>query len=188
MREGTLPEEKFKYYIAQDYLYLKEFSKVLSLLSAKADDSSIASVFSEHVQHVRTNEERLHEYYFSIWGKIHVEPSPTNLLYTSFLLSTVYSRPFHEGVSAVLPCYWIYMKVGESLGGSSSPLYDRWIKNYSGKDYETGVNQVLEIVKKLEVNENEEESMMRRFRTASILEYMFWDSAYKIEKFPFRLE
>ncbi|WP_240900222.1 hypothetical protein [Sulfuracidifex metallicus] len=36
MKEGNLPKEKFRYYIEQDYQYLKEFSRVLSLLSAKA--------------------------------------------------------------------------------------------------------------------------------------------------------
>ncbi|BBG23781.1 thiaminase II [Sulfuracidifex tepidarius] len=188
MRDGTLPEEKFRYYIIQDYQYLKEFSKVLSILAAKADEDSYSSVFAEHVNHVKRNEEKLHEYYFSEWGKISAEPSPTNVMYTSYLSTIAYSRPFHEGVAVVLPCYWIYLRVSEHLTSSSNPLYDRWIKNYSGKDYEAGVKQVLQIVSNLKTSEDEERRMMKHFRTGSIFEFMFWDSAYKMEKFMFKLD
>jgi len=108
-------------------------------------------------------------------------------MYTSFLSSITYSRPFYEGIAAVLPCYWIYLRVGENLTSSLNPLYDRWIRNYSGKDYETGVQEVLQLVRNIEVNEEQEKSMMRLFRMGSIFEYMFWDSAYKMERFPFAL-
>ncbi len=37
---GTLPQETFKHYIVQDLLYLREYSKVLALLAAKADMAS----------------------------------------------------------------------------------------------------------------------------------------------------
>ncbi|MCY0850927.1 thiaminase II [Sulfuracidifex metallicus] len=187
MKEGNLPEEKFRYYIEQDYQYLKEFSRVLSLLSAKTCNERASSILAEHVNHVRRNEEKLHNYYFSLWGKLQVEPSPTNVMYTSFLSSIAYSRPFYEGIAAVLPCYWIYLRVGENLTSSPNPIYDRWIRNYSGKDYETGVQEVLQLVRNIEVNEEQEKSMMRLFRMGSIFEYMFWDSAYKMERFPFAL-
>ncbi len=188
MRDGTLPEEKFRYYIIQDYQYLKVFSKVLSILSAKADEERHSSIFADHVNHVKRNEEKLHEYYFSMWGKALAEPSPTNVMYTSYLSTVAYSRPFHEGVAAVLPCYWIYLRVGEQLTSSSNPLYDKWIKNYSGKDYEAGVKEVLQIVSDLKTNEDEERNMIRQFRIGSVFEYMFWDSAYKMEKFAFRTD
>ncbi|MFP3164641.1 MAG: thiaminase II, partial [Acidianus sp.] len=43
---GTLDEEKFKYYILQDYLYLREFSKALAIISAKAEKQDEAMLFS----------------------------------------------------------------------------------------------------------------------------------------------
>ncbi|TRM96287.1 thiaminase II, partial [Sulfolobus sp. B1] len=30
--------------------------------------------------------------------------------------------------------------------------------------------------------------LKKHFRTASVYEYMFWDSAYRLEKFPFNVE
>lgn len=66
MKEGNLPKEKFRYYIEQDYQYLKEFSRVLSLLSAKAYNERASSILADYVNHIRRNEEKLHNYYFSL--------------------------------------------------------------------------------------------------------------------------
>jgi len=186
---GTLEEEKFRYYVLQDFLYLREFAKVLTALSAKAENKEEAQIFINHVTQALGIETSLHEYFISLWNVNvdKVNPSPTNLLYTSYLLSTVYSRPFYEGVAAVLPCYWIYMEVGKELTkkGSPNPLYKKWIDTYGGEEYEKGVKDVLNIVNSFKLTEEQKEAVKKHFRTASILEYMFWDSAYRLEKFPF---
>ena len=192
LTDGSLPLEKFKYYIIQDYHYLKEFAKALALLSAKAEKSEERELFATHVTHALDVERVLHQGFTKEWGinPEEYEVSPTNLLYTSYLISVVYSRPFYEGVAAVLPCYWIYMEVGKELKrmGSANKFYQKWIDTYGGEEYEKGVRAVIQIIDGFEVTKEQEENMMRHFRTASIFEYMFWDSAYKIERFPFSLK
>jgi len=191
LTDGSLEEEKFRYYILQDFLYLREFSKALAVLSAKADSREESLVFADHMSHALGVEMSLHGYFISLWkvDTNSVTPSPTNLLYTSYLLSTVYSRPFYEGVAAVLPCYWVYMEVGKELikKGSHNPLYKKWIDTYGGEEYEKGVRAVINIVNSFKLTEEQKEAVKRHFRTASIFEYMFWDSAYRLEKFPFAL-
>lgn len=188
---GTLEEEKFRYYIIQDHLYLREFGRALAMLSAKAEKEEESLIFSSHLASIMRVENELHEYFIRTWNMdiSLVEPSPTNLLYTSYLLYTVYSRPYYEGVAAVLPCYWIYMEVGKELlkKGSPNPLYDKWIRTYGGEEYEKGVRKVIEIVDSFKLTEEQERIAIERFRTAAIFEYMFWDSAYKLERFPFKL-
>ncbi len=190
--DGTLDEEKFKYYILQDYLYLREFSKALAIISAKAEKQEEALLFSSHLQSIMRVENELHNFFMNTWKiseeeKAKLIPSPTTLLYTSFLLSTVLYKSYFEAVSSVLPCYWIYMEVGKELvkKGSPNSLYAKWINTYGGEEYEKGVRAVLEIVNSFKLTEEEEVSAIRTFRIASIMEYMFWDSAYKLEKFPF---
>ncbi|BFI74388.1 thiaminase II [Sulfurisphaera ohwakuensis] len=191
LTDGTLEEEKFKYYILQDFLYLREFSRALAILSAKAEKQDDSVLFATHVSDVLRVERSLHEYFISLWNVdvSRVKPSPTNLLYTSYLLSVVYSRPFYEGVSAVLPCYWIYMEVGKELlkKGSPNPLYKRWIETYGGEEYEKGVRAVINLVNSFNLTKEEEEkeAVKRHFRITSMFEYMFWDMAYRLEKFPF---
>ncbi|EZQ01519.1 MULTISPECIES: thiaminase II [Acidianus] len=191
LTDGTLEEEKFRYYILQDFLYLREFGKALALLSAKADTQEASLLLATHVTHAIEVEKSLHQYFISLWkvNPSSVNPSPTNLLYTSYISSIAYSRPFYEGLASVLPCYWIYMEVGKELlkRGSPNPLYKRWIETYGGEEYEKGVRAVLEIVNSFKLTEEQKSAVKRHFRITSMFEYMFWDSAYKLEKFPFVL-
>lgn len=190
--EGILSRDKFKYYIIQDYLYLREFSKALALLAAKAEDEEQTLLFTTHIQDAIKVEKALHKFYIKEFNLDieDYEMSPTNLAYTSYLLAVAYSRPFNEVISAVLPCYWIYMKVGKELlkQGSKDKYYQKWIETYGGEEYEKGVRAVLDIVNSLKVSEEEFNKMKIHFRTASIYEYMFWDSAYRLERFPFPTE
>lgn len=192
LTDGSLEEEKFKYYIIQDHLYLREFGRALAILSSKAEREEESLLFASHLSDIMRVEKELHNYFLKTWNidASSAEPSPTNLLYTSYLISTVYSRPYYEGVAAVLPCYWIYMEVGKELlkKGSPNPLYDRWIRTYGGEEYEKGVRKVIEIANSFKLTEEQERIAMERFRTAAIFEYMFWDSAYKLERFPFKLK
>ena len=57
-----------------------------------------------------------------------------------------YGGSFAEAVAAVLPCYWIYARVGEELLARSSPdpLYARWIAMYGGEEFQAVVDAVLD--------------------------------------------
>ena len=39
IKNGTLPVETFRYYLAQDYLYLEGFGRTVAMAMAKAPDS-----------------------------------------------------------------------------------------------------------------------------------------------------
>ena len=39
IKDGTLPLEKFQYYLTQDYLYLEGFARTVALALAKAPNS-----------------------------------------------------------------------------------------------------------------------------------------------------
>ncbi|WP_338604191.1 thiaminase II [Sulfolobus tengchongensis] len=190
--EGTLSRDKFKYYIVQDYLYLREFSKALAILSAKAENEDHALLFASHIQDAINVEKMLHKFYIKEFNLNleNYEMSPTNLAYTSYLIAVAYSRPFSEVISAVLPCYWIYMEVGKELlkKGSKDRYYQKWIETYGGEEYEKGVRAVINIVNSLKLSEDDLEKMKMHFRTASVYEYLFWDSAYRLERFPFPIE
>ena len=114
--------------------------------------------------------------------------APTNLAYTSYLLSTAYSSPFHEVIGALLPCYWIYWEVGKALisRGSPNPLYQRWIDTYGGEEYARIVKAVLNITNKIarDLKEDQKEAMKKHFMTTSRYEWMFWDMGLRCEGWP----
>ena len=78
----------------------------------------------------------------------HAEPAPANLAYTSYLLATVSTGSYAEGVGAVLPCYWIYAEVGKELlrRGSPDPRYQQWIDMYGSEEFGDVVQQVIDVI------------------------------------------
>lgn len=195
LSSGALEEAKFRHYIVQDYIYLGEYRRVLSLVAAKAELEEHALLFLSVAAGIRAAEEALHERLLAGWGLRPEDvrgvgaPSPTNLLYTSYLFQAAVFGSFAEAVAAVLPCPWVYMEVGRRLAvrGSPNPLYRGWIEKYGGSEYEAKVRGLIDLLDSLAPSEAEEERMAKHFRLATIFEYMFWDSSYRLEGFPFPL-
>ena len=50
--DGSLDEEKFRYYMVQDYLYLIEYARVFALGVAKAKDLSSMRLFAAYVKQI----------------------------------------------------------------------------------------------------------------------------------------
>lgn len=192
LTSGKLQTNRFKEYVIQDSLYLYDFSRSLQLLSNTAPRRAWKKKFADDSRIALEVEKSLHESFFRYWklDKVGLErrrKNPSNTAYTSYILATTSTRPFHEGVASVLPCYWIYLEVGRHLERRSSPnrLYQKWIDTYSSEQYETGVNEALEIMNSLKLTEAEEEACMERFRTAAIYEFMFWNAVYTFEKWKY---
>ncbi|GBD11853.1 Aminopyrimidine aminohydrolase [bacterium HR23] len=149
--------------------------------------------FAQDARDALQVERALHESFFAHWGltpqQVYATPlAPTNLLYTSYLLRVAYERPFHEGVGAFLPCYWIYLEVGKALErrGSPNPLYRRWIDTYSSAGYEKVVRESIAVADALAeaLTDAQREAMRQHFITTSRLEWMFWDMGWRKEGWP----
>ncbi|MCS7098394.1 MAG: thiaminase II [Candidatus Methanomethyliaceae archaeon] len=191
--DGSLEEEKFKFYVIQDSHYLREYARALNIAAAKAPKEDWMIKFSEHAKIAIVVERALHESFFKDWNMSedyvkNTPMSPTNLAYTTYLIATAYAGAFHELIGAILPCYWIYWEVGKELErrGSKKELYQRWINTYSSKEFAEVCKAVIEITDEVAKNLNDiqKKEMKKHFITTSKYEYMFWDSAYKLEQWP----
>src|SRR5581483_9687673 len=67
LSSGQLAKEKFQYYVVQDSLYLKDFSRCLAIASSKAPATPIAEMFLEHSRTALVVERALHESFFAEW-------------------------------------------------------------------------------------------------------------------------
>lgn len=188
LTSGDLDRAAFRYYIAQDSHYLGEYARALNVLAAKAPTPADTALFGEHATNAGAVERALHAGFLDELGGIDQPPSPTTTAYTNFLLAAVHNGSFAEGLAAVLPCYWIYARVGEALAGTSSPdpLYARWIATYGGDEFQKIVLDVLETTERhaATLAPAERDSMLDKFRTATRYEWMFWDSAYHEHRWP----
>jgi len=186
MKLGTLPVEKFKFYIYQDSLYLADFARALAMTGTKANSSEELLDFLLFAQNAIIVERVLHERYFEEYAiGFNSGKAPGCFAYTNYLLAATAYESFEVAVAALLPCFWIYKKVGDYIyAHQASPNpYQNWIDAYAGEDFAISVNKALDICNALAERASDEtrEKMTAAYITASRLEYVFWDSAYKLE-------
>lgn len=193
LTSGELNEDAFRFYVIQDALYLKDFGRGLALLGARSDDDEDLMMFSEHAKTAIIVERALHKGFIDAWGLTwtdieNTEPSINCLLYTSYLLRVVYSRPYYEALGAFLSCYWIYWEVGKALLNQGSPnkLYQRWIDTYAGEEFAQTVRDMLATVERTckSLNSSQKEVVAKHFGMTAKFEYLFWDMGYSCQQWP----
>jgi thiaminase/transcriptional activator TenA len=193
LADGSLPAESFAYYLAQDAHYLRDYARALAIVGAKAPSHAEAAMFGRHAAETAEVELALHETLLPQLGIAPADldaipPSPTTTAYTSYLLASGYGGSFAEGLAAVLPCYWIYQRVGEALveRGSPDPRYQRWIDTYAGEAFAETVAQVLAVAERVggQLGVDDERRAHLRFVTTARYEWMFWDAAWRHEAWP----
>ena len=191
LSDGSLPRRRFEFYLLQDAHYLRAFGQALSVLAAKAPREEWAITLNEHAADALKTERRLHESILGTYGvtagtMASAAIAPTNHAYTSHLLAAVHQRSFAAGLAAMLPCYWIYWEVGKELKkrGSKNPDYHKWIDQYAGEEYGNVVRQVLDMMnaEAARLDPQSQRSARDLFVISSRYEYMFWDMAWREER------
>ena len=191
--DGTLPRESFRHYVIQDAHYLRGYARTLAVCAARATTDEDTVMFARHAGNTVVVERELHESLLAEMGttpdQAVAEPiGPTTRAYLDFLAVTAVTGSFAESVGAVLPCYWIYARVGELLRahGSPDPLYHRWINAYGDDAFQGIVEEVLGVADRLGERLGAEDRLLvgERMRTAARYEWMFWDAAFRHESWP----
>ncbi len=187
LKNGTLPLEKFQFYMLQDAKYLEHYGRALAALGSKAADNEMALDFFEFGKNALIVERALHEAYFK---QFNLEPNqeitiePVCHHYIHFLKSTVAYDPIEVATAAILPCFWIYKEVGDHIyqnQNTENNPYKNWIETYSGEEFAEGVKKALQYSNDMAENSTEKgrKAMLEAFIAASRLEFKFWDAAYR---------
>ncbi len=192
LAQGTLEREKFKFYVQQDSLYLADFGRTLALVGSRSRDPVRVLDFVKFAEGAIVVERALHEEYFKLFGITTptLKQSPTCSAYTNFLLATAAHRSYEEGVAALLPCFWIYREVGHHIyqNAAANNPYQRWIDTYAGEEFGLLVDKAIDITDEAarQASVAAKGLMTDAFVTSTRLEWMFWDSAYRLESWlPF---
>lgn len=186
LKNGTLSEDSFRFYIYQDSLYLSDFARALAITGTRLASGSQFAEFLTFAQNALFVESVLHESYFKELS-IHFTSgkAPGCFSYTNYLLATSANEPVEVAVAALLPCFIIYKKVGDYiLANQAAPNpYQKWIDAYSGEEFARSVEMALGICNGLAEQASKDllDKMTQAYTTATRLEYVFWDSAYRKE-------
>jgi thiaminase (transcriptional activator TenA) len=187
---GTLNPERFRYYIEQDALYLDQYARILVMAGARGPDGATLRLFAESALEAVAVEQALHGQYLSQFGTggAGAEPSPDCLSYTSFLLATAYHEPWEVLIAALLPCFWIYWDVGNTIAREAAPdnKYRAWIDTYSDEGFGNAVRAVIAATDAAAAQATEvvRGRMMTAFIRSTQYEYLFWDGAYQQRGWP----
>jgi thiaminase/transcriptional activator TenA len=190
---GTLSETRFKHYITQDAHYLIGFGRALTLAAAKAPHPDRIVQFAKSAEGAIVVERALHGSFFRQYG---ITPdafgqtplSPACHHYVSYLVATAYGEPYEVLLGALLPCFWIYAEVGRDIHARAAPVnpYRAWIDTYAGEDFHAAVRAMIAATDEAAdgASPSLRERMQAAYTRATQLEWIFWDSAYRLETWP----
>lgn len=190
LMSGGLLQARFQFYIQQDAVYLGEFSRALSLIAARCFNNPYTLDFIRFAEGAVVVEKALHEGYIKQFGLTqHKAASPACQHYTQFLLAKSGLEQVEIAMAAVLPCFWIYKRVGDHIfanGNKDANPYQEWINTYAGEEFGLLVEKAVAICDDVasRCSATQQQQMTTAFVMAAKLEWMFWDSAYKMEEWP----
>lgn len=146
--DGSLPKDKFAYYVGQDAFFLEAFARAYSVAAAKVLDWQGFQIFHDLAGGV-IQELKLHQSYANQWqvDLQTVKPGAATRRYTDFLLATAWSQEVGVTTVAMLPCMRLYAFLGQQLAQNGIPdhLYSDWICTYSSDEFEPLAQQLAEL-------------------------------------------
>ena len=193
LEQGRLEIEQFRHYVVQDAKYLIGFAQALALAAAKADEPALIEQFSRAATEAIVVERALHAEYFRLFGigEDNVARTPMTPVchhYVNFLLASGFREPLAVHLAALLPCFWVYREVGRHIfshAGADNP-YRAWIDTYAGEEFAAAVEAMIGATDRVAATAGPTTllAMHDAFTRAMQLEWMFWDSAYRLSGWP----
>ncbi|KRM09436.1 thiaminase II [Paucilactobacillus suebicus] len=191
---GTLPLDKFKFYLMQDRYYLEQFGDLHGEIANQISDPDIKQFLLDGAAGLHDGETDIRH---TMFQELHLTDEDIK---TTPIAPTAYDYVTHmnfqlnnafpaAAVTALLPCYWLYSEIGQRLANVKSPItvYQQFLDSYSAADFENGTNQMIEIVGKMSepLTDNQRDYVEKVFLQSSTYELHFWQMAYTKEHWPF---
>lgn len=138
LADGSLPRDRFAYYVGQDAFFLESFARAYAIAAAKAPDWDGYGQFLQMAQGV-LGELQLHQSYATAWGVdlTNVKPGAATRRYVDFLLATAWAGEVGRTTAAMTPCMRLYAFLGDRLAteAQAEHAYSDWIRTYSSPEF-----------------------------------------------------
>ncbi|GAX47397.1 thiaminase II [Pseudolactococcus reticulitermitis] len=182
--QGTLPQEKFKFYLLQDYLYLLDYARLMAYAAINADDESSMCYFTQIQSDILGSELETHRNYmatFDISAEVaaQVEASLFNRAYAANMLATAQSGQLSKIIATVLPCAWTYAEFAQRLLKACRV----WLEKYASADFAKSAEWLLAKLESLlqDKSEQEHQAIQTIFKSSLEFEYLFWEMSYQMQ-------
>ena len=198
LADGSLSRAVFARYLLDDAHYLKGYSSALAALSARSSDPEGTMILARSAAAAIAGERTTHRDFLLPLGidpdaSDVAEPSPTCLGYVQSLRAASVLEPVGVGVAAVLPCFRVYAEVGSWIVAGTAGQPDRsehpyrtWIDTYADPAFAESVRDTEAYADRLaaEAAPTERSAMLTAYRRATRYEFMFFDAAWRGERWP----
>lgn len=192
--DGTLDEERFKRWVRQDYLYLKEFARIFAWAVAKTERLESMGWYAAVLNLTLNTEMGLHREYAERFGITPQELEsermwPTTRAYTDFLVRTAADGDLADLVAALLPCAWGYVYIAQWAAerpAPSDPRYADWIAQYASKEFAEAADWLKAEMNRLAEGTTDEKRrrLTELFVLSSRYEWAFWEMCWNGEEWP----
>ena len=197
LTRGTLPLDRFRFFIEQDLLFLPAFARCMALGAAKSGSGAELEFFSRQLDGIirleMPSNRRLLEQVISLGAEDRggsLGMAPANVAYTSFLLATAAAGGPLEITAAILPCSWSYIEIAAGLKDeiADHPVYSDWVAFYLQEEEAELVMNMREtfdqMTRREVVSDDRRRQLAEIFMMSSRLEGMFWEMAYTLDQWP----
>ncbi len=185
--DGSLPENAFKTYLVQDYLFLIQFARAHALAIYKSRSLADMRAAAAGVSAILNVEMDLHVSLCAKWGLSadaleNADEAAQTIAYTRFVLEAGHAGDILDLMVALSPCMIGYAEIARNLVEKYGPPaddhpYRSWIEEYSGNEYQQVANDTLVLLEKHAselVTPARIPDLTRLFGRASMLEADFW--------------
>ena len=177
LRDGSLPIDCFKGYVAQDAYFLEAFARAYAFCLANSRSREDLYGFAGLIAGV-LQELKLHKGYAERWrvDLDGVAPIESTRAYVDFLLETARHGNLGETIAAMTPCMRLYAFLGQMLNrGEPDPLYAEWVKSYADPGFEALAARLEQL---LDAHATDSPAVRANYRRAMELEYGFFDANF----------
>ncbi|MBB2976151.1 hydroxymethylpyrimidine kinase/phosphomethylpyrimidine kinase [Microbacterium endophyticum] len=182
--DGTLDQDAFVWYLKQDALYLRDYSRALAEASRLAPTGDEQAFWAASAHGAVATEMQLHESWIPADALGETYPSAVTSGYLNHLLATSARGDYAVLIAALLPCFWLYQDVGTRLHPHSHAehRYRTWLDTYADDAFAAATERAMMIVAgaAAHADETTRARMREAFRASAAHELAFFAAPYEI--------
>ena len=189
LAKGTLPLEKFKFYIIQDSIYLKQYARVYAMAMYRSTTLKDIQVFYNILSFVSDSESAVRLNYLKKFDITDddiefMSATETNKNYTDYMLQVAETSEIPEILMAVLPCMigycYVFTEIVKNYADIKKSPYWELIEDYANDEYiqscEFWAHYADSKCERLPAERKEK--LKQIFRQASLHELYFWEMVF----------
>lgn len=187
---GTMPEDRFKFQIKQNYNYLMEFTRCWAIGLAKCNGFEEMKIWYDLLVDTMENEVILNRDFWAEKIGLTIEEmeatimAPGKRTYTSFELARAWEGDLASQVMSVFACTILYLFMGEDLLPQCTlpkdNMYRFWLEFYTLDEYRNHCALAIALVNKVTEHKSERElaKLQEIFACACNYEILQWQDMY----------